>query len=314
MKNVLSILVIISLFLAVSCRDSDESLDYKCEMFYIEDMTQLESSFEVLRMNNEERELWQKKVGFHSFEYEAEQFYYNIDQNQFSSIDEIKQFVNKHSDYLQLIEEDNGEYTMETKYYDSPYRYFLNKNAMFQIGKKVCKIYGKYLISVGEERSDELKNASLEQALLIGEPISQIQTVQQKSSSGCGDDVTVRKDNGNERIRLLLQCDYSTPPGQFFTYVTGYFQARPYKKVWPIWYRCERDVSVSINMDISFTNTLGNSNIFSWDYDDSRENVNEIDVYSLGPNYVDIDEEIYFNAFDCWASQENTGKAIALCN
>ena len=196
---------------------------------------------------------------------------------------------------------------METKYYDSPYRFFVNKDGIFQMGNYICKIYGDKLIAVGEESYEELKNASLEQALLLGESISHIRKMHEKSSTDCGDDHTVSTDKNNERIRLIVKCDWSNPPIDYYNHVTGYFQARPYHKVWPIWYRCTRDISVSIDFSIAFTNTSGNSDIFNYTNSYSRID-NEIEMYALGSIYVDTDKEIYFDSFHCWAKQENTSK------
>lgn len=70
-------------------------------------------------------------------------FYSDIYWYSFKSTEEIEAFFYENSDYLQLLDDGNGELELETKFFDRPDRYFLNEDGMYQVGDKVIKAFAE---------------------------------------------------------------------------------------------------------------------------------------------------------------------------
>lgn len=164
-------IVLASLLMAASissCQKEaiDSVVKEKCnEILYFESEQEFIAELEIIQNKSKEELIeWERENGFISIELEAEKIYSNIDPNEFETIDQLKEFVNRNNEYLQLIEEENGEYTLETKYYNILYKYFLNQDRIFQVGDKMYKAYSECLISVDESKVEELKNSNFEMA------------------------------------------------------------------------------------------------------------------------------------------------------
>ena len=112
---------------------------------------------EVLAMSSGELRIWEESHNFKSLGRSAEEFYQNIDPESFKTIGELKDFVKSNSNFLMLIKDETGEYTLETTLYNIPERYFINRNKMYQIDDKVYKIVGTTVIATNIENIDELK-------------------------------------------------------------------------------------------------------------------------------------------------------------
>ncbi|MDR0830444.1 MAG: hypothetical protein LBN95_10105 [Prevotellaceae bacterium] len=84
---------------------------------------------------------YENSFGFNSFGKNAD-FAYDIlkeqDEN-FKSIADVRNALTIHSEYLQLLE-DNEEYTLETKLYDSPFKYIVNNEKMYQVQDTLVKV------------------------------------------------------------------------------------------------------------------------------------------------------------------------------
>ena len=63
----------------------------------------------------------------------CEELYFRINPEEFKSVEQVKDFLASNSEYLQLIEDEDGELTLETLLFKNPNRYFINKDKMFQI-------------------------------------------------------------------------------------------------------------------------------------------------------------------------------------
>jgi hypothetical protein len=60
-------------------------------------------------------------------------------QDEYKSLDEIKAAIAAYPDYLQLVDLGDGEYAVETKLYESPTRYIINEEKMYQIEETLVK-------------------------------------------------------------------------------------------------------------------------------------------------------------------------------
>ncbi len=121
-------------------------------------MTKALRKFKAL--SPEERKTQETTQGFKSFGTLADEFYETVDPEQFKSIEEIQAFVAEHSDYLQLIQDENGEYTVEVVAYDNPYRYLANKDLEIKVDGKLCKVTEKAVVDAHTEVQLEWKRRS----------------------------------------------------------------------------------------------------------------------------------------------------------
>jgi hypothetical protein len=100
---------------------------------------------------------YENSIGFNSFGKNAD-FAYDIlkeqDEN-FKSIADVRNALTTHSEYLQLLE-NNEEYTLETKLYDSPFKYIVNNEKMYQVQDTLVKVLENAVISAPIENYEIL--------------------------------------------------------------------------------------------------------------------------------------------------------------
>lgn len=111
--------------------------------------------FLLIFSSTEERKTYEESEGYKSFGRQCMEIYNNINPEEFKSMEEIKSFVAANSEYLQLIEEENGDLTLEIALFRNPNRYLLNKDRMFQVGNRVYKAFE------GATVSSEPKNTAI---------------------------------------------------------------------------------------------------------------------------------------------------------
>jgi hypothetical protein len=171
MKN-LKICLVIALFsfgavVFNSCSNEDEFInnnklevekESECpNMLYFETFEEFDKELQhVITLGINEKAKWAEQKGFNSLGVEAEKFLDNVDPENFKNIDEIKNFIEQHNNYIQLIEED-GEYSVQTIYYNTPLRFFMNEEGIFQVGKYVFKVFDKAEVTTSIQNLDKLK-------------------------------------------------------------------------------------------------------------------------------------------------------------
>ena len=214
-------------------------------MLYFDTETELiETILKIPYFSKNELTEWEETNGYKSIELEAERLYSLIDPEGFTDLDGVKMFVEKNNKYFQLIEEDNGEYTLETKNYNNPWKYLVNEDNMFQVGSKLYKVYSNSLLLVDESKIDQIKNVDLETAVSI-EGALFLGNNMKSALSDCGTHTVDRHDDGRERIKLEMWAK-STEYGNCWL-AGSYFEATAYRLIWPIWYRKVREITVSID-------------------------------------------------------------------
>jgi hypothetical protein len=224
--------------------------------------------------------------------------------------------VNRNNEYLQLIEEENGEYTLETKYYNILYKYFLNQDRIFQVGDKMYKAYSECLISVDESKVEELKNSNFEMAQKLKGSKIKLSQNYLKSTSNCGSYDEVRADSNNERIKQQFSAniyDWDDSWGINCVHI-----ATAYKRVWPIWYRVGRQINADIDHVINVYEE-GSSVIRTHIQKTTHfcEDCSILDGYC--GSWMIIDKPcgtitVDFDSYNTWSKQENSPKAISICN
>lgn len=127
----------------------------------------------VNKMTEEELLAWEKSINFRSLGTIADQFYYSIDFDKFSSLEELIGFFNNNSDKL-LVENKNGEYYFEPSKMGNVNRYIINEDGIFVIRNMAYKELANRIVSVPINKINELKSVSntsnKEYPMFIGAP------------------------------------------------------------------------------------------------------------------------------------------------
>lgn len=247
-----------------SCKD--ELIEEKIcdpEILYFRDMYEYKSEMErVFKMTSEERDIWQQQKGFKSFGIAAEKFYKSIDQEQFKSIDEFKQFVNENSKYIQLIE-DNGDYILETQFYNNPGRYFMNEEGMYQIGDNVYRIVKSGTFYAKAEDYELLKDIDTDRLRITssdGDVHCFISDSYKSAATGCGSGskAETKKEVDGEWYMTRLELDCGNMDNIFGSLAFCHFKATSYKRgfLW-IYYNYESTISYDAQIDFYYKNDQG---------------------------------------------------------
>ncbi len=314
MKAKISLLSVIIVAFLMSCQNDEiESLPSQgCEnMLYFETIDDCVNELnKVLEMNEEDRVAWEASRGFKSLGLESERFCASIEPKDFKSVEEVKQFVKKNSNFLQLVEDNNGEYELDARLGEAPFSILANRDGFFQVGNRICKVYKDAVVSADEQHIDKLKSATIDEALLFSDVLVSANMVK-SSQSGCSAETVARCDNGNERIRLSIGS-YICEGAIAVVYI--YYEARPYNKILGIWYRCRRTISCEIDMNIYYQSAVDNKWV-NWNSKVSNPGEKAYVISQQMPiDYCVEQSGLVVQSYDCWAKQANTNKAYAICN
>lgn len=339
-KNLNYLFISILLVMFNSCAKDDinirENSETSKNIISFENFSEYKIAQEkVLTMNNEELKNYEESLGYKSFGRASEEFYRNIEMDKFNSKEEIVSFVIKNNHFLQLIDDENGELELETKFYNNPKRYFLNKDYMFEIGNSLYKVVEEGVIISGSENYDLLKEIdsdNIESYVNKNEGLTFLSNKFKVEDNGlkdatynCGQSKTARKTNGRDRVKMEMSISYSDtygwdPINQVeypMTILNNYVLIRPYKRTLGIWYWCSRTLScdLKIAVDTYYSNIgWGRKNFHKSEpgkHDSKLEYTLEGGVISEGyfSRY-----NMHYSGLDCWAKSGSTGRATIECN
>lgn len=148
-KNINYILsVLITIFALTSCD--------KEELNVVESQTTLKQSIltfstqeeftntmdKVNAMSKVQRLNWEKEQGFKSFGTICDEFYEKINPEQFKSIEEVKLFVSKNADKIELYTSSDRETYCVVKDFRNTKRYLINRDKEYKIGVTTYKEEG----------------------------------------------------------------------------------------------------------------------------------------------------------------------------
>jgi hypothetical protein len=269
----------------------------------------------------------EESQGFKSFGRTCDELYNNINPEDFKSIEEVKTFVAKNSEYLQLIEDENGELTLETVLFKNPNRYLVGKNKMFKINKSVYRIFDDATVMTKEEnieklRSIEKNSISMYKSdpdfIFMNTDSKKVSSQQKNLEDNCGKAAHDYRTEGRDRTHMWLECGeyfdelFGTP----ITYFSTNFLIRPYKRTLGIWYWCSRTISCDVKIAADWYNGV------SWVRDqylyselgvgDSKiEHVFASGTSGGGHNYW---RELHFGGYDAWGATPSAPAVVLQCN
>ena len=119
--------------------------------------TEAEFNTELQKVSNmslDEQIAYAKEKGYSSFGVECSKFYKSIDFEGFKSKSELEKFVKENSKYIEVVEDEYGEFSVEQKFNSRNDRIFLNSNHVYQIGTLVYNAFDEGTAIVDSENTD----------------------------------------------------------------------------------------------------------------------------------------------------------------
>jgi len=184
----ISFLFILGILIS-SCEKEESSVTAlpqpSTEVLSFDSKTSMRAQLEqTIKSNLQElRELEQSR-GFRSFGRVADEAYERALDTNFGSKEEVEAYVAENSQYLQLIEDANGELMLERVMFNSPFRYLVNAEKIFTIKDNAFKVFNAGLASAPISELNSLKVLNEEGFALLNEQ-SEIKAIPQKGGKNC---------------------------------------------------------------------------------------------------------------------------------
>jgi len=320
-KILISALLITAIAIFTSCEKEDANSDESqtcSNMLYFDSEEELVAEMNcVSKMTLDEKVQWEKSKGFNSIEIAAEKLYKSIKPDDFKTKEEVVSFVKKNSDYLQLVEDENGEFELETCLDGNILKYFANSDGFFQVGDSIYKVYNEGTIATSSNNFEDLKNYNFSEALQNSQfrCISNRTHSSEKSSTvGCLLDDPIREDSGNERIKL-----YFYPSNLHTGYFIMNISINSYKRVLGIWWNVDRTLTCDLTIDCAYKGLDGIWATHVFNYQNTGYKGNELsgELFSgkkcLGWQ-VSPNEVLGIYAYSVIAAQTNVSTALLTCS
>ena len=174
-----------SVLIFYGCRkfsDNPLMMSTHSDMRYFETVNDLFDEVNRLSdMDDEELAAYENSIGFQSFGRKSETIYWQIlhelgepfgveyfgdeemsDVEVNFTVDDAQVYVSQYPEYLKIettvAENGETEYEFVPKYNNSPYRYIMNENGMFQVGDNIFKVFEYAVLYTSIDKADMLSN------------------------------------------------------------------------------------------------------------------------------------------------------------
>ena len=188
----------------------------------------------------------------------------------------LEQMINANSQYLQIITDEDGEQSCETKYFRSTYRYVMNMDRIFKVDTFFFKVFEGGHASCGASHYNALLNLSESQFSLLEEGTGAIFNVFKYDGGDRGNYGTSKKQtavSGKNRVHVEIYCERSNyqnrPPNKYFAQVDLRARINGQHKWCGIWWprqsthTCDLTAKVKIGNIIKTGHKSGSSGGFS---------------------------------------------------
>lgn len=247
--------------------------------------------------------------GYESFGRKSEEFYESINFENFKTNEEILAFVQANSNYIELVEDGDGEMYIEPIHARSPFKYLMNEDCIMEIDGAIYKVFEDGLVATNE--NIELLKALDGKSCKIASGNNNFRIIPYTNeivtkATNCGYHHEARQTVSRDRVLLELDISNvaSSPPIH-----QGRVTIRPYKKTLGVWYWCSRTISYNINVAVY----LSQSGKIEKFYRSGEQYDSKIEFVMFGgTGYTSS----YFAGFNCWATTPSVDyqRAILQCN
>ncbi len=325
MKKIFTILIASSLLFACNKEENSGNIlpsagNENIVVFesYDEYLDELQNS---LKRTPEERKVWEQSQGIVSFGRLCDELYLSTDFEQFGTLDEIKDFVDSNSDYLQLTKDENGEFIVDAKNPSVSDRYVLNKNCMFQINENVYKVYenGTAVTSVANiaelKTIDEYAAKSLPITCAIKYLPEFAERNVLKSDGKCSYKFTKKRTNGKNRLEYNMYIKFRHNDNPKSTEVWTSYYIRPFKRTLWTWVWAKRTITGKAKVTYSCKSQKGGfeiKDLDDWDISShSYGGWSTSDFHTICKKYHAT--WLSYNKIDSWVSTSKV-RVSFLCN
>lgn len=327
MKKSFLILTVFAGLLFGSCQKEKNDLKangFRDEIANFETSDELFKEIEQLRsMSLEELKAYEDLNGYISFGRYCDELYLSINVDSINNDNQIVSLVDKNSEFLEIVERD-GEKYLETKLANNPYKYVMNKDNLFQCGKRIYKVYEDALVSVDISNKSKLMSYNpIDFKNEVSNDIFQISLFEEEFitkdvANNCGASMSSSQTNGSERTNIGTSLSFFNGDDANigrFTQLMSDSYVRPYKKTLGIWYYCNRTISCSFQLAIdrltnagwvrSFKNysNAGNHGPVLW--------YSTVETISFGGW---SNPSVHYGGSQSWGDTPSTSSAVINCN
>lgn len=259
-KHIILFPTILFLFLFTSCQEDNAlEVDKVGNDFLVlaPDETIHEYTNKTLTSSLKELTQLEESRGFTSFGRRADELYQEALNFHFDSPERLKSFVQKNNRYLQIIEDDNGELTFETRLYKSGTRYLANLDGIYKFDGMATKLFEEgsaqivseqiqYLYQMDENdfsakkfKDEGMKFNTSRSELLQTEDVA----------NNCGIKRSGSKTSGNKRVRILIEMYYTyTVAGNNEPYLN--LKAWAQNRTLGIWFNTNYTINSLFNVSV----------------------------------------------------------------
>lgn len=261
-----------------------------------------------------------EREGFVSFGKKADDAYYAINpEEMFNDMDEVIDYVLQHRELFQLILGSDGEYTVETRLYNHPFRNIANEEGVFQVGDSLYKIIEGGLAYTSIEKKEELVccadysyyNNNQNICYYQFNSTNESYVNNAKPAYECtNNELYNEKTVGNNRITLQITNYSEGPFNSGYDYLKGYnYLAKPYHKSIG-WWGCNRTISGTTDVE------LADGGIFPSYYQ------MELESESIGGSKLEfhrvyetlVSGSAFITSARCTATTPDSGTVVVNCN
>lgn len=276
----------------------------------------------VLKLSIEEKTKWEQQKGFKSWGLSSEKFYETINPESFKDLNEVKEFVKKNSNYIQLIQEE-GEYSVEIKYYNNPLRFFMNEDNLLQIGDRAYKILEKGMVSSSIQnlnKLNEIDEISFDQFKDDPDLYYSKKNKQTMKSTSCNPGDSEIGDKTYFRTSYYRTCIEIRP--EYYdmyggTLASSHYNARSQIRTLGIWWGHNSTITANVTAELVYWDAIQNrlTTVSTHDEYSSPTHVMRIDRYSeyICSYLTGYDPNPYFNNFECYADNDAASVSL-ICN
>jgi len=221
----------------------------------------------------DELDAYERSIGFNSFGKIADQrmieLVKEVDKMETTATSpimaqaRITQSLTANTTYLQIIADENGENSCETKYFRSPYRYVMNLERMFKVDTLYFKVFEEGHASCGISHYNDLRNLTDAQFSLLEETDTTF-NVFKHASSGRGNyglylAKTEISSDGKQKVTVeLYYHQHSVIYWEYIMDLDAEFWVRTWgKHKWlGIWWDSHRTYTNNITLWVMVNGTL----------------------------------------------------------
>lgn len=250
----LTIFILLAIFSSCTKEEADLTIDAPENkgMLVFNSMEEYNDALiRTSEFNQEELIAWEDINEFKSYGRASEVIFFGQNFENFKAQDDFKRFVKGNSQFVELIEEE-GEYTLDVKYYNCPERYLMNEERMYQVSDTVYKVFTNGTAYVESRNVEILSSISGDvfkpiKSTKIGfiESSKKVLNTDKPCYGG-----TDRATSGRERVRIKIYQKYK----RYYDYdkVSVHAEIRPYRKTLGVWYWCKRSISGELSWKFKF--------------------------------------------------------------